>query len=174
LGTGQPLIGRLLLIDTLSMQFRTVRLRKDPQCPACGTHEITKLIDYDQFCGVPGQVAEHVADAQVADPDADLTPTELAERIARGDDSFDLIDVREPWEWQMAHLDRARLVPLGTVADSVDSLDPNREIVVMCKSGGRSGRAAEFLRESGFRRVRNLAGGILRWSAEVDPSVPRY
>jgi sulfur-carrier protein adenylyltransferase/sulfurtransferase len=174
LGIGESLAGRLLLIDTLGMQFRTVRLRKDPQCPACGTHEITELIDYDQFCGVPAASAGHSEIAHDGDPNADLTPRELAERIARGDDTFDLIDVREPWEWQMAHLDRARLVPLATVPEAIDSLDPDREIVVMCKSGGRSGRAAEFLRKSGFPKVRNLNGGILRWSAEVDPKVPRY
>jgi molybdopterin/thiamine biosynthesis adenylyltransferase/rhodanese-related sulfurtransferase len=175
LGIGESLAGRLLLIDTLGMQFRTVRLRKDPQCPACGTHEIRELIDYDQFCGVPGTSGgAHSETAHDADPNADLTPRELAERIARGDDSFDLIDVREPWEWQMAHLDRARLVPLATVPQSLETLDPEREIVVMCKSGGRSGRAAEFLRDAGFPRVRNLAGGILRWSDDVDPKVPRY
>jgi molybdopterin/thiamine biosynthesis adenylyltransferase/rhodanese-related sulfurtransferase len=166
LGIGEPLIGRLLTIDTLTMQFRTLKLRKDPTCPACGTHEIRGLIDYDQFCGV-GAAAEPFNESD------DITPTELAARIKRGDD-FDLIDVREPHEWSIARIPGARLIPLGTVGEAIGTLNPAREIVVHCKMGGRSAKAAKQLRDAGFTRVRNLAGGITRWSDDVDPKVPKY
>ena len=166
LGVGEPLIGRLLTIDTLTMQFRTLKLRKDPTCPACGTHEIRELIDYDQFCGVG-------ASAPAVDESDDITPTELAARIRRGDD-FDLIDVREPHEWSIARIPGARLIPLGTIGEAIGTLNPAREIVVHCKMGGRSAKAAKQLRDAGFTRVRNLAGGITRWSDEVDPKVPKY
>ena len=166
LGVGEPLIGRLLTIDTLTMQFRTLRLRKDPTCPACGTREIRELIDYDQFCGVgPGAPAE--AEVQ------ELTPAELAAKLNRGDD-FDLIDVREPHEWAIARIAGARLIPLGTIADAMATLNPAREIVVHCKMGGRSAKAVRQLQAAGFARVRNLAGGITRWSDDVDSGVPKY
>jgi adenylyltransferase/sulfurtransferase len=167
LGIGQPLIGRLLLIDALSMQFRTMKLRKNPDCPACGTHEIRELIDYDQFCGIGG------------DPEQDpygipeITPSELARKQQRRDD-FDLIDVREPHEWAIARIPGARLVPLGTFTESLSSFDSARDIVVTCKMGGRSAKAVRQLQAAGFKRVWNLAGGILRWSDDVDPSVPKY
>ncbi len=164
LGIGEPLIGRLLLVDALTAQFRTVKIRRDPTCPACGTHEIRELIDYDAFCGAgqpePAGVKE-------------ITPREVAARLARGDD-FDLIDVREPYEWEIARIDGARLVPLSTFPGAISELDPAREIVVQCKVGGRSARAAEALFAAGFRNVWNLAGGITRWSDEVDPTVPKY
>jgi sulfur-carrier protein adenylyltransferase/sulfurtransferase len=161
LGIGEPLIGRLLLVDALTAQFRTVKIRRDPTCPACGTHEITELIDYDAFCGAePVSVKE-------------LTPRELAEKLARGDD-FDLIDVREAYEWEIARIDGARLVPLSTFPAAIGTLDAGREIVVQCKVGGRSARAAEALVAAGFQHVSNLAGGITRWSDDVDPNVPKY
>ena len=166
LGVGEPLIGRLLTIDTLTMQFRTLKLRKDPTCPACGTREIRELIDYDQFCGVG---AHAPAEAALEE----LTPAELAAKLQRGDD-FDLIDVREPHEWAIARIPGARLIPLGTVADAIATLNPAREIVVHCKMGGRSAKAVRQLQAAGFARVRNLAGGILRWSDDVDPRVPKY
>ena len=166
LGVGEPLIGRLLTIDTLTMQFRTLKLRKDPTCPACGTREIRELIDYDQFCGV-GASAPSEAEVQ------ELTPVELAAKLQRGDD-FDLIDVREPHEWAIARIPGARLIPLGAVADAIATLNPAREIVVHCKMGGRSAKAVRQLQAAGFARVRNLAGGILRWSDDVDPRVPKY
>jgi sulfur-carrier protein adenylyltransferase/sulfurtransferase len=166
LGVGEPLIGRLLTIDTLTMQFRTLKLRKDPTCPACGTREIRELIDYDQFCGVG---ASAPAEAALEE----LTPAELAAKLQRGDD-FDLIDVREPHEWAIARIPGARLIPLGTVADAIATLNPAREIVVHCKMGGRSAKAVRQLQAAGFARVRNLAGGILRWSDDVDPKVPKY
>ena len=167
LGVGDALIGRLLTIDTLTMQFRTLKLRKDPNCPACGTRQIRELIDYDQFCGVGAAPADDAATL------AELTPTELAAKLQRGDD-FDLLDVREPHEWAIAHIEGARLVPLGTVGDAIATLDPAREIVVHCKAGGRSAKAVQQLQAAGFARVRNLAGGILRWSDDVDPKVPKY
>jgi sulfur-carrier protein adenylyltransferase/sulfurtransferase len=165
LGIGQPLIGRLLLYDALSLRFRTVNIRKDPQCPACGTHEIRELIDYDQFCGVV-----HEEDS---DEIPEISPKELAVRLERGDD-LDLIDVREVHEWQFARIDKARLIPLATLPSAFSSLDPERDVVVHCKAGGRSANAVQQLRAAGFRRVWNLAGGINRWAQDVDPSVPRY
>jgi adenylyltransferase/sulfurtransferase len=170
LGVGEPLVGRLLLIDALSMRFRTVRLRKDPNCPACGTHEITELIDYDQFCGVaPGGEANVANTNQIPE----ITPSELAERLRRGDD-IDLIDVREPHELSIAQIPNVRLIPLGTLAEALPTLDSNREAVVICRTGARSGRAVQQLRAAGFKRVWNLAGGIHRWADEVDPSLPKY
>jgi molybdopterin/thiamine biosynthesis adenylyltransferase/rhodanese-related sulfurtransferase len=168
LGVGEPLIGRLLLIDALTMRFRTVRLRKDPNCPACGTHEITELIDYDQFCGVAPE-ATTVNTNEIPE----ITPTELVERLKRGDD-IDLIDVREPHELNIASIPNVRLIPLGTLAEALPSLDSTREAVVICRTGARSGRAVRQLRAASFRKVWNLAGGIHRWADEVDPSLPKY
>jgi sulfur-carrier protein adenylyltransferase/sulfurtransferase len=162
-GIGEPLIGRLLLIDALTAQFRTVKVRRDPTCPACGTHEIQELIDYDAFCGGEVEPA-HVRE---------ITPREVAGKLQRGDD-FDLIDVREPYEWEIARIEGARLVPLSTFPGAIHTLDPSREIVVQCKVGGRSARAADALVAAGFRNVWNLAGGITRWSDEVDPNIPKY
>jgi adenylyltransferase/sulfurtransferase len=170
LGIGESLAGRLLLVDALRMSFRTLNLRKDPECPACGTHEITELIDYEEFCGVR-QAAAADAAAQSAVPE--ITPAQLAERIARGDD-FDLIDVREPHEWDIARIPGARLIPLGTIIEALPTLDSARDIVVHCKVGGRSAKAVQQLQASGFRKVWNLVGGITRWSDDVDPSVPKY
>ncbi len=169
LGIGEPLIGRLLLVDALRAQFRTLTLRRDPSCPACGTRELTTLIDYEEFCGLRGAAAEEVAAPVVRE----LTPREVADKVARGDD-FDLIDVREPHEYAIARIAGARLIPLATLPERLDTLDPAREIVVHCKVGGRSARAVRALQAAGFRQVWNLAGGITRWSDDVDPSVPKY
>ncbi|HJU68344.1 MAG TPA: molybdopterin-synthase adenylyltransferase MoeB [Gemmatimonadaceae bacterium] len=166
LGIGEPLVGRLLLVDALSSRFHTVRLRRDPQCAACGTRQIRELIDYDQFCGA--RETEATADAV-----PEVTPVELAARLRRGDD-IDLIDVREPHEWEIARIPGAQLVPLSAVGDAIATLDPEREIVVHCKGGVRSAKAARQLRAAGFTRVWSLAGGITRWSTDVDPSTPRY
>jgi adenylyltransferase/sulfurtransferase len=168
LGIGTSLAGRLLLVDALTMEHRVVRLRKDPNCPACGTRTITELIDYDEFCGTPG--GEAVADR---DDVAEITPAELAARLREGP-PLELIDVREPGEWEVAHLPDARLIPLGRLAGSLATLDGACEIVVMCRSGQRSAAAARQLQAAGFRKVRSLAGGLLRWSDDVDPTVPRY
>jgi adenylyltransferase/sulfurtransferase len=170
LGIGETLEGRLLLVDALKMRFRTLNLRKDPTCPACGTHEITELIDYEEFCGVRQAAA---ADAAAASAVPEITPTELAAKISRGDD-FDLIDVREPHEWEIARIPGARLIPLATLIDALPSLDTARDIVVHCKVGGRSAKAVQQLQASGFRKVWNLAGGINRWSDDVDPATPKY
>jgi adenylyltransferase/sulfurtransferase len=167
LGAGDPLVGRLLLISALGMRFHTVRIPRDPACPACGTREITSLIDYDEYCGTspdsyPTAEAESV----------DLTPTELAQRLSDQDD-IALIDVREPYEWALGRIPGARLIPLGELAAAMSSLDSTREVVVYCRSGVRSANAARQLRAAGFRAL-NLTGGILRWSDDVDPTVPKY
>jgi adenylyltransferase/sulfurtransferase len=168
-GAGEPLRGRLLLIDTLGMTFRTVNVRKDPTCPACGTHEIQALIDYEQFCGV--RTAE--AEPRALGGFVEVTPRELQGRLARGEE-LQLIDVREQFEWDIVHIDGARLVPLATLPDVVETLDRGHEVVVYCKGGTRSRAAASHLADAGFPRVTNLTGGILRWQAEVDPTLPRY
>jgi adenylyltransferase/sulfurtransferase len=168
LGVGDSLAGRLLLVDALTMQFRTVRVKRDPACPACGTRTITELIDYDEFCGTPGGELSHANDDV-----EEITPAELDARLKSGAD-FDLIDVREPGEWDVAHLSAARLIPLGKLAGMIGTLDASREVVVMCRSGKRSADAVRRLQAAGFRRVYNLAGGILRWSDDVDGAVPKY
>jgi adenylyltransferase/sulfurtransferase len=168
-GAGEPLKGRLLLIDTLAMQFRTVNVRKDPQCPACSTREIQSLIDYEQFCGVRAADAEPRAVAGIVE----ITPRELQSRLSRREE-LQLIDVREQFEWDIAHIDGARLVPLTTLPLVIDTLDREREVVVYCKGGSRSRAAATHLADAGFPRVGNLTGGILRWQQEVDPTLPRY
>jgi sulfur-carrier protein adenylyltransferase/sulfurtransferase len=165
LGTGDSLVGRLLLIDAMGMRFHTVRVPRDPACPACGTREITSLIDYDEYCGNPGEIDMH-------DDVREVTPRELAERLDRKDD-FELIDVREPYEWQIGQIPGARLIPLGRLAGAMSSLDSTRDIVVYCRSGVRSADATRQLQAAGFRAA-NLAGGILRWSDDVDPSVTKY
>jgi sulfur-carrier protein adenylyltransferase/sulfurtransferase len=168
LGIGGTLVGRLLLVNALTMEFRTVRLRKDPSCPACGTRTIKELIDYDEYCGMPGGEASYDHNGVT-----EITPRELAEQMRAGA-AIDLVDVREPGEWEIARLPGARLFPLGQLAASMAKLDSAREIVVMCRSGQRSANAARQLQAAGFRKVKNLAGGLLRWSDEVDPSVPKY
>ncbi|HVZ77503.1 MAG TPA: molybdopterin-synthase adenylyltransferase MoeB [Gemmatimonadaceae bacterium] len=172
LGLGDTLAGRLLLVNTLDMSFRTVRLRRDPACPACGTRTITHLEEYTEYCGIPGTEATAAANA-VAAGTGDITVRELAEKLARGDD-FDLIDVREPYEWQIGRIPGARLIPLGEFEAAIPTLDPSREIVVQCRSGQRSGRAVAALQAAGFVYARNLVGGILAWSDEIDPTIPKY
>ena len=169
LGVGEPLIGRLLLIDALTMRFRTVKLRKDPTCPACGTRELRELIDYDQFCGV----APVSAAAANANAIPEITPAVLAERLRRGDD-LELIDVREPYELSIAQIPGVKLVPLGTLGEALPTLDRTRETVVICRTGARSGRAVKQLQADGFTNVWNLAGGIHRWADDVDPRLPKY
>jgi rhodanese-related sulfurtransferase len=167
LGTGESLAGRLLLIDALNMRFHTVNVPRDPACPACGTREITELIDYDEYCGTPG--GNDPADLHGV---AEVTPREL-QQLMSGIDDIILIDVREPYEWDIARLPGARLIPLADVAAAMPSIDSTRDVVVYCRSGKRGADAARQLRAAGFR-VSNLAGGISRWSDDVDPSVPKY
>jgi len=169
LGKGEPLIGRLLLVDALGMKFRELKLRKNPECPLCGKNPtVTKLIDYEQFCGiVPEQKA-----APVQNGIPQMSVKEYKQRRDAGEELF-LLDVREPFEYQIAQMG-GHLIPLGELPQRVGELDPKREIVVHCKAGGRSQKAAEFLKRNGFEKVHNLAGGILAWSSEIDPSVRKY
>jgi molybdopterin/thiamine biosynthesis adenylyltransferase/rhodanese-related sulfurtransferase len=168
LGAGDPLVGRLLLFDALAMRFRELKLKKNPDCPLCGTHRsITKLIDYEEFCGIRGEEAPA---ATINVPE--ITPRELKQRLDHGDDLF-VLDVREPHEFQICNLN-GYLIPLGDLPRRVHELDSSREIVAHCRSGKRSADAIEFLRKAGFRKIWNLKGGILAWSDEVDPSVPKY
>ncbi len=170
LGQGEPLVGRLLLVDTLAMRFRELKLHKNPACPACGTHRtVTKLIDYAEFCGIPPKSAEPAA---VVNCVPQMQVTELKRRMDAGENIF-VLDVREPYEFAIAQIG-GHLVPLGDLPQRVQELDPNREIVVQCKSGARSQRAAEFLAQNGFKRVYNLAGGIIAWSDKIDHSVAKY
>ena len=170
LGKGEPLIGRLLLIDALNMRFRELKLRKNPNCPVCGTHPtITRLIDYDQFCGIaPAAIVESAMKNGIPQ----ITVTELKRRRDSGEDVF-VLDVREPFEYQIANIG-GKLMPQGEVPQRLSELDRDREIIVQCKSGGRSQRIAEFLKQQGYEKVANLSGGILAWSDQVDPSVPKY
>jgi len=168
LGRGDSLAGRLLLFDALAMKFRELKLRKNPNCPMCGEHRtINKLIDYYEFCGVRGEEAP-APNVQVPE----ITPRELKARLDRGDDLF-ILDVREPHEFQICNL-KGHLIPLGELPRRVHELDSSREIVAHCRSGKRSAEAVDFLRKAGFRKILNLKGGILAWSDEVDPSVPKY
>ncbi len=169
IGKGEPLVGRLLLFDALAMRFRELKLRKNPECPVCGGHPtITKLIDYQEFCGIRGE--EAASPTQTSVPE--IAPRELKARLDRGDDLF-ILDVREPHEYQICNLG-GHLIPLGELSRRVNELDSSREIVAHCRSGKRSAEAVEFLRGAGFRKVLNLKGGILAWSDEVDASVPKY
>jgi adenylyltransferase/sulfurtransferase len=175
-GIGEGLVGRLLLVDALRMRFRTIDLARDPECRACGTHEITELADYDAFCGVAAGATEDSSGAgrsTDAGDDDEIAPRALAARLRAGE-PISLIDVREPYEWKIARLAGARLIPLDTLPDSLCTLDPSAEHVVYCHLGMRSAAAVGWLREQGFSRAYNLTGGIDRWSAEVDPSVRRY
>jgi len=172
LGIGEPLIGRLMLYDALGMRFRELKLRKNPECPICGDHRtITKLIDYQQFCGMPNREEEPKQEAKVND--AEIEVTEVKEKLDRGD-NFVLIDVREPHEYQIASIPGAKLVPLGQIGQRLDEFDKSADIVIHCKSGMRSAKACGILKAAGFEHVRNMKGGILAWSDRVDPSVPKY
>jgi molybdopterin/thiamine biosynthesis adenylyltransferase/rhodanese-related sulfurtransferase len=173
LGKGEPLIGRLLLVDVLGMRFRELKLRKNPECPVCGTHPtVTELIDYDQFCGITPPAKETTQVANVQNGVPQIGPEELKRRQTAGEDVF-VLDVREPHEFQIANIG-GHLIPLNDLPKRVGELDREKNIVVHCKSGGRSQKASEFLQQQGFTRVENLAGGITAWSEKVDPKVPKY
>jgi adenylyltransferase/sulfurtransferase len=155
------------------MRFRELKLRKNPECPICGEHRtITALIDYHQFCGVPNPKQPAPAEETRVN-DGEIDVTELKAKLDRGDD-FVLIDVREPHEYRIASIPGSRLIPLGEFPKHVGELDPNAEIVIHCKMGGRSARACAVLRQAGFEKVYNVKGGILAWSDKIDPSVPKY
>jgi adenylyltransferase/sulfurtransferase len=170
LGIGSTLVGRLLLYNALDMTFEYVTLKKNPNCKICGPHpEVTALIDYDAFCGVPGVTHDEGS----AGADWDITARELSDRLKRGE-KVRLIDVREPHELEISYLEGADLFPLGTLAARLSELDSAQEMVVFCKSGTRSARALELLVSAGFRRVKNLKGGINAWAREVDARLPVY
>ena len=176
LGAGDPLIGRFLIYDALRMRFRELKLRKDLDCPVCGTHPTVKeLIDYEQFCGVPAhQVAETTAPSTLsgAGPGV-VSAAELKAELERGE-TVQIVDVREPQEYQINRIPGSVLIPLGDLPKRYVELDPNATLVMQCKSGVRSKRAQDFLESKGFTRVRNLTGGILAWIDQVDPSQPKY
>jgi adenylyltransferase/sulfurtransferase len=170
LGIGTPLVGKLLLYDALDMSFVTVQLKKNPECKVCSsTPEITELIDYEAFCGVPG----HDRAEEGLPSEWEIEPTELADRIAH-DEPLELIDVREPHELRISAIDGARSIPLGFLAARMHELDSAQEIVLFCKTGSRSARALELLAGAGFRKLKNLRGGINAWAQQVDPELPIY
>ncbi|HSH46439.1 MAG TPA: molybdopterin-synthase adenylyltransferase MoeB [Longimicrobiales bacterium] len=202
-GAGESLAGRLLLFDALKLRFRELKLRRNPECPVCGDDPtVTELIDYERFCGlepgggaVSGSAAgtaggsgagtesqatesgpDHQETGEVEDAkDDEIGAAELKERLDRGE-SVDLLDVREPFEWGIANLGEygAKLIPMKELTDRLDELDPEHEIVVYCRSGARSERVTNYLRQHGFPKARNLRGGVLAWGDEVDPSFPKY
>jgi adenylyltransferase/sulfurtransferase len=168
LGIGETLKNRLLLYDALNMRFRELKLRRDRNCPVCGDHPtVTKLIDYQEFCGI------RPMSSQPAPSEGVIDPVEVKQKLDRGDD-FVLIDVREPYEYQIARIPGAKLIPLGELPKHLNELDPDREIVAHCRSGARSQKAVDLLKQNGFKNARNMTGGILAWSDKVDPTVPKY
>jgi len=170
LGKGDSLAGRLLLVDALNMRFRELKLRRNPDCPVCGVNPtVTKLIDYQQFCGI---VPEKSEEKKVMNGIPQVSVRELKTRLDKGDDVL-ILDVREPFEYAIANIG-GKLIPMNDVPARLGEIDRNREIVVQCKSGGRSQRVAEFLKQSGYASVANLAGGILAWADQIDPSVKKY
>lgn len=168
IGKGDPLIGRLLLFDALKMKFREMKLRKNPECPVCGSHRtITKLIDYEAFCGVqPGW------DSYAREEQFEITVDQLKKRLDKKDDIF-ILDVREPQEYEICNL-KGHLIPLRELPKRINELDTAKEIVVHCKIGGRSRTAVEFMKQAGFRKIKNLVGGIDEWAERIDPTMPRY
>ena len=174
LGKGEPLIGRLLLVDALTMRFRELKLRKNPDCPVCGTNPtVTELIDYNQFCGIS---AEPAHDAPVKNGIPQISVKELKARLDKkeaNNDNFLLLDVREPYEVQIAQIG-GKLIPQNDVQNRLGELNPEQEIIIHCRSGARSQKIAELLKANGFQKVSNLAGGILAWSDEIDPTVQKY
>jgi adenylyltransferase/sulfurtransferase len=169
LGSGDPLIGRLLLVDALSMRFRELKLRKNPDCVVCGPNPtVTRLVDYEAFCGIQPEAA-----AGSSNGVPEISVEELKGMRDRGE-PFVLVDVREPHEFSISSFPESLKIPLGTLPEHLNRLSSADEIVVHCKSGGRSAKAVQLLRQAGFRKVRNLAGGINRYAEVIDPSIPRY
>jgi sulfur-carrier protein adenylyltransferase/sulfurtransferase len=170
MGVGESLIGRLVSFDALKMRFREFKIRRDPNCPVCGENPTVKeLIDYDQFCGIPQATAQEREEMDVPS----IQPLELKQRLDRKEPLI-LIDVREPFEYEICRIPGATLIPLGELPARLSELDSADEIVLQCKSGARSAKALHILRDAGFKKLSNLQGGILAWSDEVDPSVPKY
>jgi molybdopterin/thiamine biosynthesis adenylyltransferase/rhodanese-related sulfurtransferase len=170
IGIGDSLIGRLVSFDALKLRFKEFKIRKDPNCPICGDHPtIHELIDYDQFCGIPQADAEAAKELEVPT----ITATELKTKIDRKE-KFVLVDVREPFEYDISRIPGSKLIPLGELPARLSELDSADDIVLHCKVGGRSAKALRILQEAGFRKLNNLQGGITAWSDEVDPSIPKY
>ena len=172
-GIGEPLIGRLLVIDALGMHFRALRIRRNPACPVCGDHPSqTELIDYQAFCGIAAQPNGNTMKQETSLPE--ITVRELKNRIDQGNRPF-ILDVRQPYEYDIVNLD-GTLIPLDELPDRLDELEEHKDadIVVHCRSGGRSSRAVQLMREHGFENALNLKGGVLAWSDEIDPSMPQY
>lgn len=168
LGKGESMIGRLLLVDALNMKFRELKLKKDPDCPLCGNNPtIHELIDYEEFCGVVPQ------ESVVGDAEYEITPLELKEKLDRDENIF-ILDVREPQEWEICNLDNATLIPLGQLPNRMHELDSAEDIVVHCRTGGRSAEAVQLLKNAGFRKIKNLVGGLHQWAVDVDPNMPIY
>jgi adenylyltransferase/sulfurtransferase len=169
-GIGEPLIGRLVHFDALKMKFREFKLRRDPKCPVCGDNPtITELIDYDQFCGVPQAAAAEAAEEAVPE----ISVFELKAKLDARQD-FLLLDVREPYEYDIARIPGAKLIPLGELPSRMSELDSAQEIALHCKTGRRSAQALRALRDAGFSKLANVHGGIEAWANEVDPTVPKY
>lgn len=175
LGERGTLAGRLLLVDAWRMRFREIAVQRDPTCPACGTRELRELIDYEEFCGLRRGTSAMTSSsgAPNAARPTDLTPQELRAKLERGEPVF-VLDVREPWEDEVAPFPGSHLVPLRTLPGAIASLPRDQEIVTLCHHGIRSAHAAALLHDAGFARVLNLVGGTDRWSTEVDPTLPRY
>jgi adenylyltransferase/sulfurtransferase len=174
LGIGEPLVGRLVLVDALAMRFRELKIRKNPDCVVCGPRPtVTRLIDYEAFCAGGAKPVPVVASAKMFGHVPEVTVDELKAMRERGD-SFVLVDVREPREWAIADLPDSVKIPLGTLPQSLDKLSKQDAIVVYCRTGGRSGNAVQFLMEAGFENAKNLVGGINKWAERIDSSLPRY
>ncbi len=168
LGSGESLIGRVLLVDALAMKFREVKLRKNPECPVCGTNPTVKeLIDYNQFCGIRGEESSTVPENL-----PEISVEELKKKLDNKEEVF-VLDVREPHEYQICNIG-GHLIPLGDLPKRANELDSSKNIVAHCRSGKRSAEAVEFLRKAGFSKVKNLTGGILAWADRIDPKMPKY
>tara|TARA_B100000749_G_C18321519_1_gene421064 strand:- start:249 stop:800 length:552 start_codon:yes stop_codon:yes gene_type:complete len=169
IGVGEPLVNRFMIYDALRMRFRELKLRKDPECPACGENPtIQKLIDYEQFCGLTSTaIQDEVSDG------VDTTVEELKARLDHQDDVF-ILDVRETQEYQICRIPGSKLIPLGDLPKRLSELEGHDEMVVHCKSGVRSAKAVRLLREAGFKKAQNLSGGIMAWIEKIDPSLPKY
>jgi len=165
---GNSLVGRLLLFDALGMKFRELKLKKDPQCPVCGENATIKaLIDYEEFCGIGPEIGESSTGVN------EVTARELKEELDQGQDPY-ILDVRNPVEYEISRIEGSHLIPLDQLLNRLHELDSARDIVAHCRTGARSAKAIEMLQEAGFRKLRNLKGGVLAWADEVDPTMPKY
>jgi adenylyltransferase/sulfurtransferase len=172
LGAGDSMSGRLLMFDAMGMTFKTLKIRKDPKCPICGENAtIKELIDYEQFCGIRGEESDTIIGM---DRMPEMTVRQLKDKLDKEAGTFELIDVREPQEYQLCNLAEAKLIPLGELPGRLHELDSSKEYVVHCKMGGRSAQAVQLMQQAGFAKVHNLTGGITAWAQEIDTSMPTY